>query len=264
MKKNMLTILALVCALSLVLCGCGSSTSAETTVPATTEAPVITAPLGFSQVKLTTSTWSSPNGATVHLNAVPEAYAEGLTVDFLVRLGEEEVANIPCIWDGTAYTADAELNAANGFSYALLVTDTTDMVQEFPLEASDALVNMATGLESYCNLLVDETAYADNELTISQGTVNIQTPQITNAGETITVEASKLLLTFGGETVSEFSLDLAAGETVLSGVSLGVPALENDQQVVLSLQVILSNGYVLQDEGGVFFYDEGALVSAVG
>ncbi len=258
MKKHFLTVIALLCALSLVLCGCGKK---EPQV----QAPAETAPFGLSDVKLTTSTWSSPNGATVHLRAVPYGYKDGQSALFLVRQGTAEVASIPCQWDGTAYTADAELNAADGLSYSVLFTDHLGFSQEIPVDAPESLVNMASALESYCTLLVEKTEYADGKLTVSEGTVTVQVPQITDGGHAVTVTDAKLILTFEGREVSSTELDLSSGAAEYSILAvLTVPELENDQQVVLSLEVTLSNGYVLTDEGGTFFYNEGELLTAVG
>ena len=66
---------------------------------------------------LNATAWSSPNGATVNVDAVPNGYAEGQKAEFCVRLEGEEIARVPCEWDGKSYKASADLNAADGYCY---------------------------------------------------------------------------------------------------------------------------------------------------
>lgn len=273
MRKHLLTIAALIALFALVLSGCGGKPELETaTMPtASTEVPA----LGLADFSLSTTTWSSPNGATVHLTAAPIGYAEGYSAAFVVRLEGDEVANIPCQWDGKNYTADAELNAADGLCYYVLMTAADGSTAEVPVntpgESTDeALINMASALESYCNLMVEATAFADSKLTVTAGSVQVQAPRITNEGQAITVSKATLVLSFAGEEVDRQEVTLENGEgagayqTALNDVSFQVPALENDQQLTLTLHVELSNGQSLSAAGGTFFYNDGELLTAVG
>lgn len=274
MKKNVLSILALTLMLAVMLVGCGSKEAAETTAAVsgtTAEAPA----LGLKESKLTTSTWSSPNGATVHLTAVPVGYAEGYSANFVIRLEDNEVANVPCTWDGTHYTASAELNAADGLSYYVLMTAADGNTAEVPVNTpsaptDEALINMAASLTSYCSVMVDNSAFEDGKLTITSGTVQVQAPKITNEGESITCKEAVLLLSLNGETLDQKALTLTAGESAgtytqaLSGISFQVPELENDQQLTLTLNVTLSNGQILSESGSSFYYNDGNVMTAVG
>ena len=276
MKKTILTSTALLCLFAFVLTGCGSKEPAETTAPAATaDVSVESLPLGLKDFSLSTSTWSSPNGATVHLSAGPQAYEEGQSAAFIVRLEDEEIANIPCTWDGTAYTADAELNAADGYTYHVSMTAPNGTTLEFPVNTPDrptdeALLNMADSLNAYCNLTVGTTSFADGKLTISTGSLYVQAPKITNEGETISCKDATLVLSFDGTDVASQALTpvkaAAAGgyELSLNGVSFDIPEMENDQQLQLTLNVTLTNGQVLSCAGGIFFYNEGQLLTAVG
>lgn len=264
MKKNLI---ALLCAFALLMAGCGKQEPAAATVPGPEEAPA----LGVKEYTLSASTWSSPNGATIHLTAVPYGYAEGCSAAFVVMLGEEEVANEPCIWDGTAYTASAELNAADGLSYSVFMTGADGNTMTLPLfEAEDCYVNLASALESYCNVVVDSSEFADNTLTITSGSIQIQLPRITNEGEAITVSRAKLTLTHNGEVISDMELlNLPEGEAglhtqPLPRLDFRIPQLENDEQVILHLEVTLSNGQLLSSTGGTFFYNDGEFLTAVG
>ena len=274
MRKNFLTVIALIVVFALVCAGCGNKEAAETTTAAASAETAAPA-LGLTDWSMTTTTWSRPNGATVNLTATPVGYAEGYSAAFVVRLEGEEVANVPCEWDGTHYTASAELNAADGLCYYVTMTaadgSTAEVPVNTPAEPTDeTLINMASSLNSYCNLMVDESAFENGKLTISAGSVQVQAPRITNEGETITVSEATLVLSFGGEEVDSEKLALTESETVgayelaLSGISFDVPEMENDQQLTLTLNVALSNGQSLSAAGGTFFYNDGELLTAVG
>ena len=272
MRKNFLTIIALVAVFALALTGCGGNKAAETT--AATEAAV-SQPLGLSDWSMTAATWSSPNGATINLAATPYDYEEGQTAAFIVRLEGEEVANVACEWNGSQYTASAELNAADGYCYYVLMTaadgNTAEVAVNTPTEPTDeAFINMESSLNSYCSLVVEESAFEGSNLTISNGTIQVQAPKITNEGETITCQEAVLTLSFNGEELDSETLALEAAEAAglyeltLSGVTFDIPAMEDDQQLDLALTVTLSNGQILNAHGGTWFYNNEGLLPVVG
>ena len=279
MRKNHLVIIALLTVCALVFAGCGKQEAPETTaapaassVTAAAEEDIV---LGLQEWTLSASTWSSPNGATVHLSATPISYIDGCSAAFIVRLEGEELAFQPCQWDGKTYTASVELNAADDLCYYVVMNAPSGHTMEVPVNTptaptNEALINMATSLSSYCNLMVETTAFADSKLTITAGSVQVQTPRITNDGESITVSKASLVLTFDGEEKDSEKLKLTEGETAglyelaLTDVSFDVPAMENDQQLNLVLNVELSNGQTLTSAGGTFFYNDGELLTAVG
>ena len=257
MKKNFLTGLALILVCAMALTGCGSQEAAETT--AATPSADATPSLGLSDFTLTTTTWTSPNGATVNLTAIPFGYAEGYSAAFIVRLEGEDVANVPCTWDGTNYTASADLNAADGLCYYVLLTAADGNTAEVPINT----LNVPTDT----TLVVDSSSLTAGKLTIAAGTVQVRVPQISNDGQPITVTEAALALTLNGEEVSSRKLDLTAEsgyELPLADITLDVPELENDQQVALNLNVTLSNGQTLTASGGTFYYNDGEMLASVG
>lgn len=271
-RKNILAFIALVAVFVLAMAGCGSEKAPETTVPETTAAP---APLGVSEWKLTATTWSSPNGATVNLTATPFGYIDGRTATFTVRLEGEEVANSPCEWDGTHYTASVELNAADGYCYYVLMADADGNSAEVPINTpaelfDEALINMETSLQSYCNLLVEESTFADGKLSITNGSIEVQLPKITNEGETISCDKAVLVLTYNGEELDTQELtlnataDAGAYELQLTDTVFDVPEMEMDQQLTLRLDVTLSNGQTLTTLGGTWLYGENGALPVVG
>ena len=278
MKK--MTILAMILVLTIALTACGGDKAPETTaatVAAT--APVETAPvaqpLSLTSWNMSASTWSSPNGATVHINATPNAYAEGQKADFVVRLESDDVTTIPCQWDGTNYTASADLNAANGYCYYVVLTAADGTVTECAVNTpaapvNEALINMEAALASYCSVTIEESEIADNKLNLANCKVQVQAPTITNEGETISCKKAYLILSFNEEELAKVEVNLeetaTAGlfEAAVSGITFDIPALENDQKVVLSVNAALSNGQALSAFGGEWVYNEEGLLPVVG
>ena len=278
MKK--MTILAMILVLAIALTACGGDKAPETTaatVAAT--APVETAPvaqpLSLTSWNMSASTWSSPNGATVHINATPNAYAEGQKADFVVRLESDDVTTIPCQWDGTNYTASADLNAANGYCYYVVLTAADGTVTECAVNTpaapvNEALINMEAALASYCSVTIEESEIADNKLNLANCKVQVQAPVITNEGETISCKKAYLILSFNEEELAKVEVNLeetaTAGlfEAAVSGITFDIPALENDQKVVLSVNAALSNGQALSAFGGEWVYNEEGLLPVVG
>ena len=274
-RKHFLAIVALI-AMFALLTACGAKDVEETAAPTVQEtvAPT-TAPLGLSEFSLSSATWSSPNGATVTVNATPNGYAEGQTAVFSIRLEGADVENVPCEWDGKQYTASAELNAADGYCYYLKLTGADGQQLEVDINTpnnvtSEALINMQTALNSFCHLLVESSESAEGKLTITGGSVQIQPPQITDNGETVTCTEAVLVLNFNGEEISKSVLTLpepsasGAYELSIADVSFDIPAMEDDQQLSLRLDVVLSNEQTLTDSNGTWTYIGGQLLSAVG
>lgn len=277
-----MSILALMLVLALALSACGSSKMPEATatapaeinLPAETEAaapPV----LALTEWNMSATTWSSPNGATIHISATPEAYADGLIAAFEVRLGGEDVAVIPCEWDGAAFTASADLNAADGYSYYVVLTAADGTTEEIAVNTAsqptaEAFVNMESALASYCSIAVEESAFEGGKLTLSSGKVQVQAPTITNQNEVITCAKAELVLMFNGEALDTQALTLAETEntglfeTQLQDITFEVPEMEDDQQLDLYLNVTLSNGQILSTSGGNWFYNDQGLLPVVG
>jgi len=274
-----MSVLALVLVLALALCACGSEKAPETTTPATTvpvetESPAPIA-LALSDWNMSASTWSSPNGATIHISATPETYADGLIAAFEVRLNGEDVAVVPCEWDGSVFTASADLNAADGYSYYVVLTAVDGTTEEIAVNTAsqptvEAFVNMETALASYCSITVEESTFKGNKLTLSSGKVQVQAPTITNDNEVITCAKAELVLLFNGDALDTESLTLSETETaglyeaLLKNVTFDVPEMEDDQQLDLYLNVTLSNDQLLSAFGGNWFYNDQGLLPVVG
>ena len=280
MKK--MTILAVILVLVMALTACGGEKAPETTAtaaPTVAAVPAETAassqPLTLTDWNLGVSTWSSPNGATVHLSATPSSYAEGQSAEFIIRLEGDDVFTAPCQWDGTSYTADADLNAANGYCYYVNITaadgTVTEVAVNTPAEPTDeVLINMEAALTSYCNLIVEESEITNNKLNLTNCNIQVQVPVITNDGAAITCQNAVLTLNLGAEEIAQAEVTLEATETAglfekaISGMTFDIPALDGDQQLELVLNVTLSNGQELTAYGSSWVTDEGNLLPVVG
>jgi len=279
-RKNLITVLAAILVLALALSACGSEKAPETTAPSTAAATVpaettAAQPLTLTDWSMSASTWSSPNGATIHITATPNYYAEGQKADFVVRLESDDISSIPCQWDGTSYTASADLNAANGYCYYVVLTAADGTIAEVAVNTpaaptNEAFINMEASLESYCSVIVEESECVNNQLTLSGGKVQVQAPVITNEGEVVACQEAALALRFNGNELDKKVLTLTETDTAglfeaaLENIVFDIPEMEDDQKVELTLNVTLTNGQMLSAFGGNWFYNEEGLLPVVG
>jgi len=283
-KMKKLTILAVMLALAIALTACGGEKAlAETTAPVvTTDAatvPVETTapaqPLTLNSWEMSASTWSSPNGATIHITATPNYHLEGQKANFVVRLESDDIVSIPCQWDGTCYTASADLNAANGYCYYVILTAADGTATEVAVNTpaaptNEAFIDIEAALESYCSVTIEDSICENGKLTLASGQVQVKAPTITNEGETIVCQETALVLSFNGEELKREVLALSetdtAGlfESTLDNISFDIPELKADEKVELTLQVTMSNGQELFAYGGDWLYESEGLMQVVG
>ena len=263
--------IVLVCILALLLTACGKQESVQPTAGETAESPA----LGVKEYTLSASTWSSPNGATIHITATPNYYLEGQKANFVVRLESDEIVSIPCQWDGASYTASADLNAANGYCYYVILTAADGTATEVAVNTpaaptNEAFIDIEAALESYCSIIIEDSVCENSKLTLTSGQVQVKAPTITNEGETIACQETALVLSFNGEELKREVLTLSetdtAGlfETALENISFDIPELQANEKVELALQVTLSNGQELYAYGGDWLYENDGLMPVVG
>lgn len=277
MKK--MTLLAIVLALAVALTACGKEEAPETTVPAETVAATETVPapqpLELTAWEMSATTWSSPNGATIHISATPSYYAEGQKADFVIRLEGDEVFKTPCQWDGTVYTASADLNAANGYCYYVVLTAADGTVREVAVNTptepvNEAYINMEAALTSYCSIIVEESSCEGNTLTLTTGKVQVQVPAITGTDEPVTCQDVSLVLSYSGQELEKKALTVAETEygnifeADLAGISFTLPEMESEEKVELALAVTLSNGHSLSAYGGNWVLNAEEILPVVG
>ena len=270
MKKTVLTLVSLLLVLSLVLTGCGSKETGK--VPALKKGEA----LELVSWSMNATAWSSPNGASVNISAVPNGYAEGQSAVFCVRLEGEEIAAVPCQWDGSVYTASADLNAADGYCYYVVLTAADGTVSEVSVNTPTAvfdnsLINMQTALNTYCEASITESSLEGDQLVVADGSLKIQLPWLTLDEGPVTCQSAVLVLIYNGEEIARQELSAPTGDETglcvmdLSGITYTVPEnMEDDHQLSLRLDVTLSNGHTLTAPGGIWYYLDGQLLLAVG
>lgn len=232
---------------------------------------------GLTDWNLVATAWESGIGADVTMSAAPGAYEDGMEAVFSIRLNGQEVRNIPCDWDGTAFfTATASLEAADGYGYYCIITTAEGDRQQFALSTTenpvyDIPVYLETSLSAYCNMTVDSWVANGGKLTISLAYIQAQLPRLSVSGDMPAIANARLLLVYNGEDFSDLALTLEPGEgggayeLTLSGGELNWPEeLTDGDNLDLYLEVELSDGNVLSTMGGSWFYGDGGLDLVVG
>lgn len=230
---------------------------------------------GFKTWKLSAEAWSDSNGACVTFTGEPRNYEDGMTATLIVRLDGEEVNTESCTWNGTAFEASVDLEAADGYSYTIAMTTADGSREQIVLNSPDnavydTLVYIQSSLNAYCNLFVSDWENADGKLTITSGYVQVQLPQITPAGTSVTFESAKLVLQLNGNPVETLDLELPEGEgagsyeTALTSTAFTMPEMAEDYQLDLILEVKLSGSADITANGGSWFFSGDQLVMVVG
>ena len=279
MKKRRIS-LVLVLVMVLVLAGCGkgdriAEQEAENDQVQGMNDGQNANPVSLTEWHFDFFAWSGNNGANITFTATPDSYAEGQTAVLNVKLEGEVVDTSVCEWDGKAYTANTDLNAEDGYCYYCVITDAYGNESEVELNTpknptNEWIINIETSLTSYCNMMVEESVAEGNTLTITSGYAQAQLPAIGKSGPNVTIVGTELILLAEGKEIGRNSLTLEHAEGVnnygvqVSGVSFTIPAMEDDQQLELKMEVTLSDGQILTAPGGNWFANGGELFLVVG
>lgn len=286
-RKNIIAVIALIAILLTALTGCGSDAdriaeleAENAQLKAQLEAlngQLGTAgPAGLAEWGFEAFAWSGNNGANVAFTGTPVSYAEGQTAEFSVWLEGDVVESVPCEWDGTNYTAVVDLNAADGYCYYCTITDAngnqTEVELNTPKKPTDAaLIDIETALTSYCSMMVEESKLEGTTLTLTAGYAQVQLPQLGHTSERVAVNTAELVLESDGKEIARHQLFLQEDESALhaytaeiAGITFTVPALEDDQQLEMRMEVTLSDGQTLTTVGGSWYYNAGELFLVVG
>lgn len=270
--KRMICVVTVLILLAMVFSGCrlNSRPEPEQSTPVSVGAiPELTS------ASLSSSTWSSPNGATVSLTAIPSAYVEGQSATFVVRLNDADVVSRPCDWDGTSFTAAVDLNAANGYCYYVQLRNPDGGSNEITVNSpssvtNEPLINLEDALNAYCSASVIDYTFSGDTLTLTSGSVEVQAPRIINGGQEIRCQDAQLVLKRYDQELGRATVSLTAGAAQgqwtgsLMDIPFTLPALKDDQQLDLTAEVVLTNGQILTTHIATWFYMGGEVVSSVG
>lgn len=293
-RKNLVSVAALILAAALIFAGCGAA--AETSEDdllqriATLEqenetlknqVEVLTAQLESIQSAVLTD-WTlkavaseDRGSAVVSFTAVPATQSEGQTVSLIVTLNGFEAESVQCAPDGERYLATLELPAIDGYSYFCLITSDSGNQQQIPLVTpdngvNDALVNLSTSLNAYCNLFVESWKVSDSKLIVESGYIQAQMPMISTGGENVTATKAELVFLQNGEELERAAVTLAdseaegAYEAAVENAEFTLPKLEDDHQLDLVLEVQLSDGSTITFNGCSWYVNSGELNPVMG
>ena len=224
---------------------------------------------------LDATAWADGNGATVTFTATPIDYVDGQRAALSVRMGDLEAESTNCVWDGTAFTGSVELGAADGYSYYCVLTNLDGSQAEVELNSpnnitDEMLVYLGSSLSTYANLVVEDWEASATSLNLRSGYVQVQMPRMAFNDASAAVSGAALVLQLNSEEVSRQSVTLEAGEGTgsyeasISGISFQMPAMEEDYQLNLWLEVTLNSGTTLSVSGGSWYSNNGELQLVVG
>lgn len=218
--------------------------------------------------------WSDSTGADVTLSAIPSSYRNGISATFLVSLAGQEVASIPCQWDGTAFTATASLGAADGYSYYCVLLSPGG-TQQLPLLTPDSPdagvpVYLQSSLSSYCNLVANDwIENPGSSLVLTDAYAQVQLPRISTTGS-VEIASAEIVLRLNGKESVRIPITLSPSEVeysfelVISDLEIPMPELEDSDSLELSLEIFLTDGRNLRAVGVTWQLVNGKLTSAVG
>ena len=292
MKKNLSALLALLLCAMLVLSACQKEAPAndyEQQIAALTQenaalkeqVDVLTRQLESIQNAvltdwdLTAKASSDRNSAVLSFSAVPAVAPEGQTVSLVVLLNGFEAESVQCAPQDGTYYGTLTLPAADGYSYYCLITNPDGAQQQIPLITEDnsedrTLIDLSASLYGYCHLMVEDWTFEDDTLTVNSAFFQAMLPMLSQDDSAVTAQKAQLVLLHNGQEVDRQDLTLTAGEAEgtfeapISAVTFTTPALEDDHQLDLVLEITLSAGDPLTNNSCSWYYIDGGLTMVVG
>ena len=213
------------------------------------------------------------DGAVVAITAAPMRYEEGQKAVFRVSLDGQEIATEEAVWDGSAYTGSVELKAEDGYAYECILTQANGSENSIVISSPEvplyeSCVFLASSLNAYCNLFVEDWVKSDNKLVLTTGYAQVQLPKI--GGQSVSYSSSDLVLKQGDAEIGRVPVEMPQGEAegsyeiVLQEITFDMPELEDGQSLDLWLEVNLEGGSALTYNGCSWFMNQGELTLVVG
>lgn len=228
----------------------------------------------LSSWSLDVAPWPDGTGADVTLTAELTQQQQGVSATLLVLLEGQPVANVPCALDGTVFTGTAELNAVDGYTYYCILTSPGG-TQQLPLVGSDDPAQdipgyLETSLSAYCNLVVSDWEEQEGGiLVLTDAYAQVQLPRISQDG-TIAIDTAELVLTLDGTETARLSISLVPSEVAgsfeqtITEARFSMPELDGEGILDLQLEVVLTDGRILTAYGASWYLDGAELASVVG
>lgn len=273
-KKNGITVIALICAvLSLIVSvfAVGAMGSLKNELDkVTADLKVLMLRQEIQPGGALLESWSlepvlrsDGEGVDITLTAIPAAHTEGMEAQLHICLGQEATA-VPCQWNGKAFTAEAQVAVADGYSY-LLVLDGEEIELASPENPTVYVpVYLESSMSYNCTLMVTDWSADGQELTLKNAHVQVNLPQLSADGGA-KIRSAALVMRLGTEEVLRKELKLAQGEgegsfeVDLQQYRLTLPEMEAGDQVDVWVEVILSDGQELLSAPSGWYLDGGKL-----
>lgn len=212
--------------------------------------------------------------ADVSFSAVPDGLLDGQSITFEVVQDGQVRVSLPCLLDGATFTASAQLEPKNGYSFFCVLSDgSASFKREALMDPASTvlstLMNLGDAMNTYCNLVVDDYAVEEGKLNLKLS-LSAKLPEFVNKEAPAGIESAKLIFTMGEETLETTDVTFEAGENgvleaVMDSLSLTIPEkMEKDAQLTLTLNVKLTNGQELKSAGAGWYMQEGAPVMVAG
>lgn len=287
MKKNLLSFLALLCAVAALAVSIYTCTSFNSLIKAQNEKidvllaaaatePASQEPSRASIVswQLEPRVWADGTGADVVFIAMLDAPSDdNLYLD--VQLNGVDVGFYPCQHNSVGYTATAMLPAENGYSYACVISHADGTITEYPLSSPDNPTNyqavyLRDSLNTYCNLMVGDWELEEDTLRITTVHLEVQLPQLSPAGAAVTCREARLVLYHRGSEADGRNLTLVPGEgtnalTMDDSIpEFSLPELESGDELALWLEIELSDGRTERVCGAEWYLENGELMLVAG
>lgn len=224
---------------------------------------------------LTATATADGSGAVISFSAVPAVIPEGQTLSLVVMLNGFEAESVQCTVADGSYHGTVTLPAADGYNYYCLITNPDGGQQQIPLVTDDnsqdrTLIDLSSSLSGYCHLMVQDWKYDSNTLSINAAYFQAMLPMISGSGSTVSAQKAQLVLMHNGQEVGRQDLTLTPGEAEgtfeapIADITFATPALADDHQLDLVLEITLSSGNPLVNNSCSWYYIDGGLTMVVG
>ena len=203
--------------------------------------------------------------ARVLFSATPKEWAPGQTATLSILRNGEKVAEAPCTIDGAVCTAAVDLPLEDGYEYHFVTTDAEGNQKfQYLVNGNCNYLKSDTSLliESWCE---PDAAYRRNTLHILGLELAVSQPLLSENNEAATWTKLDYVISVNGQEVCRESFldaDLAeAADFSISETGRSFPdvALENGDEVTLTVEVGLSNGLSETLTVNTWTYQNGSL-----
>ena len=279
LKKNMITVIALICAIVSLIVSIFAIGAAG---KMKNQLDKVTADLNVLMVhsgvqpggtlleswELTPKGWEDGAGADITLTAVPAYYTEGMSAQLNVCFGQE-VNAVQCHWDGKTFTATASVPAEDGYTYILILGGTEVELASPANPAAYVPVYLASSLNYNCALMINGWTSAMNVLKLEDAHLQVNMPVLSTDGGA-KIQSAALVMRLGTAEVSRENLTMEAGEgegsyeLTLQDYEMALPKMQQNDQVDLWLEVTLTDGQILLSAASSWYLGEDGLYLVAG